>query len=226
MARIARVVLPGYPHHVTQRGNRRQRVFFDGEDYECYLELIAAGCRDSQTKCLAYCLMPNHVHLVLTPDSEGGLRSALAEAHRHYTRRVNFRNGWRGHLWQERFHSFPMNGTHLAAAVRYVELNPVRANLVPRAKDWTWSSTNAHLTGTGDALVSVEPMLEMFPDWEGYLGEQDQRQAERFRVHTRTGRPLGDPKFIQVAESLTGRVLAPQKPGRKPVNIDTGVKGK
>jgi hypothetical protein len=69
-------------------------------------------------------------------------------------------------------------------------------------------------------------MLEMFPDWEGYLGEQDQRQAERFRVHTRTGRPLGDPKFIQVAESLTGRVLAPQKPGRKPVNIDTGVKGK
>ena len=226
MARIARVVLPGYPHHVTQRGNRRQRVFFDGEDYECYLELIAAGCRDSQTKCLAYCLMSNHVHLILTPDSEGGLRSALAEAHRHYTRRVNFRNGWRGHLWQERFHSFPMNGAHLAAAVRYVELNPVRANLVSRAKDWMWSSTNAHLTGTGDALVSVEPMLEMFPDWEGYLGEQDQCQAERFRVHTRTGRPLGDPKFIQVAESLTGRVLAPQKAGRKPVNIDAGVKEK
>jgi len=219
MARIARVVLPGYPHHVTQRGNRRQRVFFDNDDYECYLKLIATGCRDSQTECLAYCLMPNHVHLVLTPDSEGGLRSALAEAHRHYTRRVNFRNGWRGHLWQERFHSFPMNATHLAAAVRYVELNPVRANLVSRAKDWTWSSANAHLTGTDDVLVCVEPMLKLFPDWDGYLGEEDQCQTERIRLHTRTGRPLGDSAFIQIAESLAGRVLAPQKPGRKPGNI-------
>jgi len=129
MGRIARVVLPGYPHHVTQRGNRRQRVFFGDDDYDHYLKLIAQGCLDSQTNCLAYCLMPNHVHLVLTPSAERGLQSTLAEAHRRYTRRVNFRNDWRGHLWQERFHSFPMNDKHLAAVVRYVELNPVRARL-------------------------------------------------------------------------------------------------
>jgi putative transposase len=159
MARIARVVLPGYPHHVIQRGNRRQRVFFHNDDYAHYLELIATGCRDSQTECLAYCLMPNHVHLVLTPNTENGLRSALAEAHRHYTRRINFRNGWRGHLWQERFQSFPMKEAHLAAAVRYVELNPVRARLVSQAKDWKWSSAHAHLKGADDMLVRVEAML-------------------------------------------------------------------
>ncbi len=215
MARIARVVLPGYPHHVTQRGNRRQRVFFNDDDYAHYLELIAQGCLNAQTECLAYCLMPNHVHLVLMPNAERGLRTALAEAHRHYTRRINFRYGWRGHLWQERFHSFPMHEAHLAAAVRYVELNPVRAKLVSQAQDWKWSSAHAHLTGTNDVLVRVEPMLVLFSDWASYLAERGHDNAEHIRIHTRTGRPLGDSTFIQIAESLTGRVLAPQKPGRK-----------
>ena len=226
MARIARVVLPGYPHHVTQRGNRRQRVFFNDDDYARYLELIAQGCLNAQTDCLAYCLMPNHVHLVLTPNTESGLRAALAEAHRHYTRRINFRYSWRGHLWQERFHSFPMKETHLAAAVRYVELNPVRARLVSHAQGWKWSSAHAHLAGIDDVLVHVGPMLKLFPDWAGYLAEYNQGDAVRIRVHTRTGRPLGDSIFMQTAESLTGRILVPQKPGRKPGNKGTPVAGK
>jgi len=216
MARIPRVVLPGCPHHVTQRGNRRQRVFFNDDDYAYYLELIAQSCIDTQTDCLAYCLMPNHVHLVLVPKTEGGLRTALAEAHRHYTRRINFRYDWRGHLWQERFHSFPMNNAHLAATVRYVELNPERAKLVSQAENWKWSSIHAHLAGIDDALVQVEPMLKWFPDWISYLANQNQDDAERIRIHTRTGRPLGDSMFIQTAESLTGRTLGPRKPGRKP----------
>ena len=216
MPRIARVVLPGYPHHVTQRGGRRQRVFFNVGDYARYLELIAQSCLEAQTECLAYCLMPNHVHLVLTPNGDGGLRAALAEAHRRYTRRINFRYGWRGHLWQERFFSFPMNEVHLAAAVRYIELNPVRAGLVSQARDWKWSSARAHLTGTDDALVHVEPMLELISDWADYLDEPGQDEAQRIRVHTRTGRPLGDSAFIRTAELLTGRDLVPRKPGRKP----------
>ena len=115
MARMARVVVPFYPHHVTQRGNRGQRAFFGDDDYRSYLKLMAKFCARAGTRVWAYCLMPNHVH--------------LGEAHRRYTRQVNLRNYWRGHLWQERFHSFPMDEAYLMAAVRYVERNPVAAGL-------------------------------------------------------------------------------------------------
>ncbi len=225
MARIARVVLPGYPHHVTQRGNRRQKVFFCESDYDYYLSSIADSCQRSGTICLAYCLMPNHVHLILTPDCEDGLRSALAEAHRRFTRMINFREGWRGHLWQERFYSFPMNEAHLSAAMRYVELNPVRAKLVSHAKDWKWSSANAHLAGVNDTLVTVEPMLSLYPDWNNFLSGYKQDDMESLRKHSRTGRPLGDAHFIEAAEYITGRILSIQKPGRKPSSIlDTTIK--
>lgn len=215
MARIARVVLPGIPHHVTQRGNRRQTVFFGDADYAHYHNLITAGCRNAKTHCLAYCLMPNHVHLVLTPTDAEGLRAALAEAHRRYARYINARYGWRGHLWQERFYSCPMSETHLAAAVRYVELNPVRAGLVGQAGEWKWSSARIHLRGGGDALVKTGPLLGWFPDWGSYLGECDPVDAERIRLHSRTGRPLGDDAFIRSAETLTHRALMRKRPGRK-----------
>jgi putative transposase len=115
MARLARVVAAGVPHHVTQRGNRRQRVFFGDDDYEAYRTLLAEGCRAAGVALWAYCLMPNHVHLIPVPPDAGGLRAALGEAHRRYTRRVNFREGWRGYLWQGRFASFPMDEAYLLA---------------------------------------------------------------------------------------------------------------
>ncbi len=226
MPRLARVVLPGYPHHISQRGNRRQRVFFNVGDYAHYLQLIAQSCLKAQTECLAYCLMPNHVHLVLTPKNESGLRIALSEAHRQYTRGINFWYGWPGHLWQERFHSVPMNEAYLAAAVRYIELNPVRARLVNQAAEWKWSSVRAHLTGTDDLFVRVEPMLSMYSDWADYLAEPDQDKLRRIRMHTRTGRPLGDSRFIRTAGLLTGRNLERQKPGRKPHCNAKSVDGK
>ena len=109
MARLARVVIPGMPHHVTQRGNRRQPTFFDDEDYAAYLELMADGCREEGVAIWAYCLMPNHVHLIGVPETEQSLRRAIGEAHRRYTRRINFRERWRGYLWQGRFASFVMD---------------------------------------------------------------------------------------------------------------------
>jgi len=216
MARIARIVLPGYPHHVTQRGNRRQEVFFSRGDYQAYLEYIAQGCAATHTQCWAYCLMPNHVHLVLVPQCPDGLRKSLAEAHRHYTCRINFRHGWRGHLWQERFHSFPMDEKHLFAAVRYVELNPVRACLVTHAADWPWSSAQAHLRGLDNHLVQVSPLLDRVGNWEAYLQQTDSPQGlDTLRKHTRTGRPLGNEAFIETAEKLAGRALKPGRPGPK-----------
>ena len=134
MARLARLVIPGLPHHVTQRGNRRQQTFFNDGDYVAYLELMAEWCREEGVEIWSYCLMPNHVHLIAVPKTEDGLRRAIGEAHRRYTRRINFREKWRGYLWQGRFASFIMDEPYLLAAARYVELNPVRAKLVDRAR--------------------------------------------------------------------------------------------
>ncbi len=139
MPRLARVVAPGLPHHVTQRGNRRQRTFFCGEDYESYLQLMAQFCEAEKVEVWAYCLMPNHVHLIAVPDSAEGLRRAIGEAHRRYTRMVNFREGWRGHLWQGRFASFVLHEAYLLTAARYVELNPVRAGLVNAPRQYPHS---------------------------------------------------------------------------------------
>ncbi len=127
MARIARVVVHSYPHHVTQRGNRRQQTFFNNEDYESYLDLMSEWCGKYQVDIWAYCLMPNHIHLIAVPQTKEGSNLAVGEAHRRYTRRINFREGWHGHLWQGRFASFVMEEFHLLACVRYIELNPVRA---------------------------------------------------------------------------------------------------
>jgi putative transposase len=155
MARIARLVVSAVPHHVTQRGNRRQTVFFGDHDYRAYLALLAEHTRAADVAVWAWCLMPNHVHLMLTPPSPDALRAALAEAHRRYSRMVNFREGWRGYLWQGRFASCPMDEAHALSAARYIELNPVRARLAAQPQDWPWSSARAHLTGTGDGLTAI-----------------------------------------------------------------------
>ena len=216
MPRMPRLVVPGYPHHVTQRGNRRQRTFFNTDDYQAYLEYISIAKANAGCDIWAYCLMPNHVHFVIVPEHEDSLALLFQEAHRCYTRRINFREKWRGHLWQERFHSFVMDEPHLNATVKYVELNPVSARLCETAEDWRWSSVHAHLNSTDDELVSVKPMLEKFPRWAEYLAETDSEyMRQSIRMHTRTGRPLGSEKFIEKLEALTGKSLMPQKPGRK-----------
>ncbi len=153
MARIARVVAPGLPHHVTQRGNRRLQTFFGDDDCQAYLELMSEWCAKYKVQVWAYCLMPNHVHLVAVPETKAGLNLAIGEAHRRYTRRVDFREGWRGHLWQGRFSSFILDQRYLLACAKYVELNPVRAGLVKKPEDWPWSSAGPHTKRKDDILV-------------------------------------------------------------------------
>jgi putative transposase len=171
MPRTARVVVPGLPHHVIQRGNRRMTTFFADDDYRRYRTLLAEGCRNAGVEVIAYCLMPNHVHLVLVPSSPTGLRDAVAIAHRKYAAAINRRQGWRGHLWQERFHSYPLLEDHFVAAVRYVELNPVRAHLVASAWDWRWSSAGARLAARADELVTADlpPGFEHVGAWVDFL---------------------------------------------------------
>ncbi|MFQ5535548.1 MAG: transposase [Sphingomonadales bacterium] len=215
MARLARLVIPGHPHHVTQRGNRGLETFFGDADYRLYLKLLAEGCERAGTQVWAWCLMPNHVHLILTPTSEDGLRAALGETHRRYTREINLREGWRGHLWQERFHSFPMDEDYLLACARYVELNPVRAGLVERPQEWRWSSARAHLDGQADSVTTIEPLLDRVPDWLAFLaGGINDATLETIRGHGRTGHPLGDDAFFKKLEKTIGRSVKPRRPGR------------
>jgi len=218
MARLARVVAPGHPHHVTQRGNRRQATFFCDEDYGRYAALVAEGCRKHGATVWAWCLMPNHVHLVVVPETAGSLALALGEAHRRYTRSVNFREGWRGYLWQGRFASYAMDAAYALAAARYVERNPVRAGLVKRAWEWPWSSAAAHVAGRGDVLIKRGgPLAAEVSDWRRFLlGDSDEAELEALRRHGRTGRPLGSLEFVLEMESIIGRRLRRLQPGPKP----------
>ncbi len=216
MARMARLVVPGYPHHVTQRGNRRQRTFFTEDDFCSYIALVAKAKTKAKAAIWAYCLMPNHVHLIVVPEHKDSLVELFSDAHRRYTRLINRRQGWQGHLWQERFHSSPMDEHHLLATVRYTELNPVRAGLCRNPEDWPWSSVHAHLRRKDDALVSVNPMLERIHNWSDYLAtEESDATLDRIRKLQRTGRPMGDNDFINELETLTGLRLHKAKPGRR-----------
>jgi putative transposase len=210
-------VVAGVPHHITQRGNRRQQTFFQDGDYALYLSLLGEWCHSCGVAIWAYCLMPNHVHLVAVPESGEGLRRGIGEAHRRYTRAINFREGWRGHLWQGRFASFVMDEKHLLLAVRYVELNPVRAKLCRAPWRWPWSSAPAHVAGRDDGLVRVGPLLERVDDWRAFLLEGlGAEEAEILRRHERTGRPLGEPSFLERIEQSLGRVVRPNRRGPKP----------
>src|SRR5271166_4310953 len=169
MARLARVVIPGIAHHVTQRGNGRARTFFGDDDYALYRDLLAEHCRGAGVEVWAWCLMPNHVHLILVPSDPDGLRRALARVHRIYAGAIQARRKRSGHFWQGRFGAVAMDEQHLAAALRYVSLNPVRARLVKRAQDWRWSSTRAHLRGRDDGLTALQPIRDRFPSFADLL---------------------------------------------------------
>lgn len=192
MPRRARLVIPGIPHHVTQRGNRRQPVFFEDGDYRLYRHLVAEAAARCGTRIWSYCLMPNHVHLIAVPADEDGLRATFADAHRRYTSVVNARQGWTGYLWQGRFAAVAMDEAHLMAAARYVATNPVRAGLVHRADQWPWSSVAAHLAGRDDRLCEVKPLLDRTGDFAAMLAAgEDVDATNRLRHAERSGQRLG-----------------------------------
>lgn len=219
MARLARIVVPGVPYHVTQRGNRRERTFFEEADYKRYRTMLGQAARRANAEVWSYCLMPNHVHLIVVPSDEDGLRRTFADAHRRYTGLINARHQWTGHLWQGRFGAVAMDEAHLSAAARYVALNPVRAGLAKRAEDWPWSSARSHLAGADDGLVSVKPLLDRHGNFAQLLDsatEQEEAAWAALRKSESTGRPIGGSEWLAELERRTGRALAPARRGRKP----------
>jgi putative transposase len=217
MTRLARIVVPDLPHHVTQRGNRREPIFFEDGDHDVYCGLLAGQASKARVAVWAYCLMPNHVHLILAPSDASGLSRAVGETHRRYTNFINARGRWSGHLFQRRFASVVMDEDHLIAGVRYVSLNPVRAKLVSHAEDWPWSSVRAHLAGHDDGLVTVKPVLDRIGDFRAILGEgpSNDDAFAAIRRAEGSGRPLATPEFVTGLEKILGRPIARRAPGRK-----------
>ena len=228
MARLARVVIPGIPYHLTHRGNRRGDVFYRDEDRQAYLRDLAAIANRYGLAIWGWCLMSHHVHLLAVPQPAAALAATIRLAHARHARRINAPRGWTGHLWASRFFSTALDGAHLWTAIRYVELNPVRAGLAARAADYPWSSARAHATGAADPLLDPErPFAAGARDrltgrplaWSEWLARGlGAEEAEAIRQATRTGRPLGDAAFVARLERDLARPLAPQKRGPKPKN--------
>jgi len=219
MPRIAREVFAGIPHHVTQRGSRRDNVFFVDEDRDTYLDLLTEYCHKYSVDILAYCLMTNHVHLVAVPTHKDGLERVLKPLHMRYAQYVNRRNGWSGHLWQGRFFSSPLDDEYLWFCVRYVERNPVRAGMVESAEDYPWSSAAAHCGLRGDDLLSTASVhLKVFAgieNWSAWLHEQD--DATRLGILRRNSHknlPCGSDDFVDALERMAGRLLRFRPIGR------------
>jgi len=216
MPRIARVVVPGLAHHVTQRGNRGTDVFFDDADRRRYLAFLADYAERYAVAIWAYCLMSNHMHFVAVPTESDSLARTFRDTHQAYSSWLNHKVGESGHLWQGRFYSCVLDDAHLWVAVRYVERNPVRAGLTARGEDWPWSSAAAHCGLRSDPLLSPVEMPWPVPDWSAYLRETDEAELTPIRRQTMTGRPCGSKEFVAHLESLLGRILHPRKRGPKP----------
>jgi putative transposase len=215
MARLARAVFAGVPHHVTQRGNGRAQTFFADEDYEFYRDLLAEHAAAAGVQVWSWVLMPNHVHLILVPPEPDAMRRVLAPVHRRYAGRIHARLKRTGHFWQGRFGCVAMDEEHLAAALRYVALNPVRARLVERASDWRWSSVPVHLgLAQDDGLTCKAPVLSRYPDFDGLIADgEDEALSIKPRRAESIGRPLGHDAFLDALERDAGRPLKRAKPG-------------
>jgi putative transposase len=217
MSRLARVVVPGLPHHVTQRGNGGAKVFFSEADYALYLKLLTEACAAARVRCLAYVLMPNHVHMILVPKDADGLRKAMSSVHRAYAGIINGRRKKTGHFWQGRFGCVAMDGEHAAAAFRYVLMNPVRAKLCAKPEQWAWSSAKTYLKNRDDGLTDTSDMRAQFPDIKSLLHDTPERDMANMllRRAESIGRPLGTAAFMEKLERKLDRPLKAAKRGPK-----------
>jgi putative transposase len=218
MPNIKRIVIPTLPHHICHRGNLRQQVFFRDSDRLLYLALLEEHSRHHGVSVQAYCLMTNHVHIVATPHDLNGLHHTFERVEGDYARSLHIRLHRRGHLWQGRFRSAPMDEEHFWACMVYVEQNPVRARLADQPEEWRWSSARAHLEDRPGSLLDFARWRRKFtPElWRQYLslGVGDGARLQRIRQATRVGRPAAEEVFLQELGAKLGRNLLPGKPGR------------
>lgn len=229
MTRLARIVLPGWVHHVTQRGNHRQNIFFAQTDRLVYMRLLEKYFPLHGVVLIGYCLMTNHVHLSVIPRAACSLGNAIRRLHHGFARFQNLLRDRTGHLWQERFFSCPVEDERIWQVLGYIELNPVRVRLVANAWDWEWSSARAHVTGVDSSgLLEMGLWRKNFDGagWKNYLEQmaRDQSLSDRIRKATATGRLLGNDATAVLLEKELGRPILPMSRGRKPKPAGDGIK--
>jgi REP-associated tyrosine transposase len=222
MPRRYRVIIPGLPHHCTHRGNRRNETFKEADDYQIYLRLLWKYVQRYALRIWAYCLMPNHVHLIAVPCDETSLSETIQCVDGTYATLFNGLYDSTGHLWEGRFYSSVMDEAYLRNAVRYVERNPIRSGLVARAEDYRWSSAAAHCGIRSDRLLADDlPILGIVEDWSSWLAVPNLREHdEMIRQRTESGYPCGPDEFVIQLEQKLGRSIRPQKSGRKPKQLE------
>jgi len=213
---MKRIVVPGLPHHITNRGNRRQIIFFNDEQMEFYLQMLRKYGDRFGLGISAYCLMFNHVHLDAIPEKPDSMHLTIRETHKKYTNYINLIKDWKGSLWQGRYYSFPLEGAHLYQNIRYVENNPVRAGIVKYAEDYRWSSARAHVFNLPDPVLSESGFKLQVKNWRAYLRkEENEAELKEIRDRIQTGRPFGGDDFIDQLEQALGREIKQKKPGPK-----------
>ena len=218
MPRIARLVIPDVPHHITQRGNYKQNIFFGDSDRVKYLSLVAECVKMQGVDVLAYCLMSNHIHFVVVPYQSDSLGIMFNQISMRYSQYFNRKLGKRGHLWQDRYYSCPMDNDHLYEVLRYIENNPVRAGIVKSAEKYRWSSAKAHISNeieNDDILTDYSKHLQKIDNWKEYLlKNSNQKKISNILKCTLNGRPAGNKQFIKELESKTDRNLRIKPMGR------------
>jgi len=219
MPRIARLIVPEYPHHITQRGNYRQDVFLDDSDRRHYLTLVADYSRKFDLAILAYCLMNNHVHFVVMPRNKDSLSATFRIAHTRYSQYFNKKRRVAGHLWQGRYYSCVLDERHLLAAARYIERNPVRVKAVKKPTDYIWSSARNHVGISINDIIDANSLFNHTEveqtEWKDFIDKNDdQGEVSNIRKYTMSGRPLGNATFVQKLEKMCGERLHALPVGR------------
>ncbi len=199
---MKRTILAGLPHHVIQRGLHGRKTFLSNEDYGVYLEIMSDCTRRHGVEIWAYCLMPDHVHLIAIPNKKKSLSNCLRAAHGRYTKYINQRTNNSGQFWQGRYSSHLLDEQYLIACARYIEINPVKRDYVDQPEEWKWSSAIPHIMNSDDSLVHAKPLLERVNrDWKNFLGEtRPEHEADLFYLHEKNGRPLGSEAFLDMVE--------------------------
>lgn len=219
MARTARIIGIELPHHITQRGNYKQDIFSDDKDRNKYLSWIEEYSAKHSLSILAFCLMQNHVHFVAIPHAKDSLAKVFKSVHMRYSQYFNKKNGVSGHLWQGRFYSCILDEKHLVCTARYIERNPVRANMVEKPWEWKWSSALAHIDNSKKSLIKLGDIYTYtdipLNSWKRFIDSKDDaKDLEKIRKQTFLGRPCGNNAFIKFLETSLGVKLTPSSVGR------------